>query len=94
MLTLQVTCPEDLLAAVPDHTQSSLEALVREALLVRLYAEGAISSGEGARMLGLSRRAFLNLLGKYNVSIFDESPEAIGIDTEVQLAMAASRFQH
>ena len=44
-----------------------------EALIVRLYALGELSSGEGAESLGISRREFLDLLGHYNVSIFDDT---------------------
>jgi hypothetical protein len=50
-----------------------LAALAREALMVRLYALGDLSSGEGAQARGISRREFLDLLGRYNVSIFDDT---------------------
>ncbi len=40
--------------------------------IVRLYALGELSSGEGAKLLGLTRREFLDLLGQYNVSLFDD----------------------
>ncbi len=46
-------------------------AVIFEALVVRLYALGELSSGEGAKLLGLTRREFLDLLGQYNVSLFD-----------------------
>jgi predicted HTH domain antitoxin len=48
------------------------QALAFEALVVRLYALGELSSGEGAKLLGLTRREFLDLLGQYNVSLFDD----------------------
>jgi len=37
--------------------------------LVKLFELGKVSSGIAARVLGLSRVAFLELLAKYNVSI-------------------------
>jgi predicted HTH domain antitoxin len=40
--------------------------------VVRLYALGELSSGEGAKLLGLTRCEFLSLLGEYNVSLFDD----------------------
>ena len=40
---------------------------LREALVVRLYDLGKLSSGQAARLLGLSRWEFLDLLGRYNV---------------------------
>jgi predicted HTH domain antitoxin len=36
----------------------------------KLYELGKLSSGQAAEVAGLSKRAFLELLGKYNVSIF------------------------
>lgn len=59
--------------AVADRGERELALLAREALVVRLYALGDLSSGEGAELLGISRREFLDLLGRYNVSIFDET---------------------
>jgi predicted HTH domain antitoxin len=52
-----------------------LERLALESLIVRLYALGELSSGEGANLLGISRREFLDLLGLYNVSIFDDATD-------------------
>jgi predicted HTH domain antitoxin len=37
---------------------------------VKLFELGKISSGVAARVLGLSRIDFLELLPKYNVSVF------------------------
>jgi len=37
--------------------------------LVKLYELGKVSSGVAARVLGLSRLDFLELLAKYNVSV-------------------------
>ena len=39
-------------------------------LASRLYEAGKITSGQAAQMVGLSKRAFIELLGKYNVSVF------------------------
>lgn len=55
-----------------DKSQQQLEALAFEALIVRLYVLGELGSGEGATLLGLTRREFLDLLNQYNVSLFDE----------------------
>ncbi len=46
---------------------------LREALVVRLYDLGKLSSGQAARLLGLTRWEFLDLLGRYNVSLFDDT---------------------
>lgn len=65
----------DLPEAVAGKDVAELTALAREALIVRLYALGGLTSGEGAEILGLSRREFLDLLGRYNVSIFDDTAD-------------------
>ena len=39
-------------------------------LAARLYETGRITSGQAAEMVGLSKRSFMELLGKYNVSVF------------------------
>ncbi len=46
----------------------------------KLFEEGLITSGQGAEMVGLSKRAFIELLGKYNVSIFQYDIEEIEED--------------
>ncbi len=55
---------------IPD----SLEMDNREvAMLVatQLYEKGKLSLGQAAEVVGLSKRTFAELLGKYNVSIFN-----------------------
>ena len=51
---------------------TEIQSLAREALLVKLFDLGEISSGWAAEVLGISRREFLDLLGQYGVSSFDE----------------------
>ena len=67
-MQLRLQVPEHL----TDKNQQQLEALAFEALVVRLYALAELSSGEGAKLLGLTRREFLDLLSQYNVSLFDD----------------------
>lgn len=71
MTTVHLDLPNDILD-LPNQTRESLRALAREALLVRLYDQGVITSGWAAQALGLSRREFLDLLGTYRVSEFDD----------------------
>ncbi len=49
-------------------------------LAAKLFDEGIISTGQGAEMVGLSKRAFIEMLGKYNVSIFQYTIEDIEED--------------
>lgn len=44
---------------------------------MRLYDLGELSSGQAADTLGLTRREFLDLLGAYHVSVFDEDTDLI-----------------
>ncbi len=37
----------------------------------RLYEQGKLSIGQAAEVAGLTKRTFAELLGKYNVSIFN-----------------------
>ena len=39
----------------------------------KLYEDGKLSSGQAAEMAGLSKRAFIELLGRYGVSVFSQS---------------------
>jgi predicted HTH domain antitoxin len=55
---------------VPD----TLEVDDREVLMIvatRLYEQGRLSLGQAAEVAGLSKRTFAELLGSYNVSIFN-----------------------
>ena len=39
-------------------------------LAAKMFEMGRLSSGQAAEMVGISKRAFLELLGKFNVSVF------------------------
>ena len=39
----------------------------------KLYEDKKLSLGQAAKMVGLTKRAFIELLGKYGVSIFSSS---------------------
>ena len=49
-------------------------------LAAKLFDEGLISTGQGAEMVGLSKHAFIELLGKYKVSIFQYDIDEIEED--------------
>jgi predicted HTH domain antitoxin len=79
--TVQIEYPEDVLR---DIDESQLRDLAREALFVKLYERGLLSSGRAAQALGMSRWEFLDLLGHSGISIFDD---------EADLAEEARRAQ-
>lgn len=39
----------------------------------KLYEDGTLSSGQAAKIAGLSKRAYIELLGRYGVSVFSTS---------------------
>ncbi len=72
-------------------SKKDVEQLAREALFVRFYERGYISSGKAAELLGISRRAFLDILGQYHVSEFDEE---MNLKQELSNATVACCMQH
>lgn len=46
----------------------------------KLYEEGRLSLGQAAELANLSKRTFAELLGKYNVSIFNYPASDISRD--------------
>ena len=46
----------------------------------RLYEQGKLSLGQAADMVGLSKRTFTELLGTYNVSVFNYPASDISRD--------------
>ena len=49
-------------------------------LASRLYEKGKLSLGQAAEMVGFSKRAFMEILGDYGVSIFNLSEEELDND--------------
>ncbi len=46
-------------------------------LAIKLYEVGKISLGQAAKIAGFSKRAFMEILGQYKVTIFAYSPEEL-----------------
>lgn len=46
---------------------------VKMQLAAHLYDKGIISSGQAADLVGISKREFIETVGRYGVSIFGES---------------------
>jgi predicted HTH domain antitoxin len=46
-------------------------------LVLRRFRQGLISSGKAARILGWSRRQFLDLLGREGIPMYDPSDEEL-----------------
>lgn len=42
-------------------------------IAAKLYEDSKLSSGQAAQIAGLSKRTFIELLGRYGVSVFSKS---------------------
>ena len=48
----------------------------------KLYEEGKLSAGQAAEIAGLSKRTFIEFLGRYGVSVFSTSLPDLESDIE------------
>jgi len=71
MRTIQLNIPNCL--DMKDYDFSMIVA-------VKLYEEAKLSSGQAAQIVGLSKRAFIEMLGKYGVSVFSTSVSDLQAD--------------
>ena len=71
MRTISIDIPEDV-----DLKDFDLSMI----LATKLYEDGKLSSGQAADMVGVSKRTFIELLGKYGVSVFSNSLDELETD--------------
>jgi len=71
MKTLTINIPDTL-----DLDGNEIMMLVA----TRLYEQGKLSLGQAAELAGLSKRTFAELLGRYDVSIFNYPPSDLAKD--------------
>jgi len=72
MKQLNISLPQDL-AWLLKMQDDEFEREFKLLALVKLYELGKISSGVAARTLGMNRVEFLQTLGRYKVSLFNDS---------------------
>jgi predicted HTH domain antitoxin len=77
-MSIQVTIelPEDVLPIL----RTSPDAFVAEmrlAAAIKWYEQGRVSQGKAAELAGLSRQAFIDALGRYDVSPIQTTPEQL-----------------
>lgn len=68
---INITYPESL-AITLRLSGKDFESEIKISSLVKLFELGKVSSGVAARVLGISRVDFLELLAKYNVSVLGQ----------------------
>lgn len=66
---ITVEYPESL-ATTLKLSGKAFQEEIKASALVKLYELGRVSSGTAANVLGISRVDFLDLLAKYQVSVF------------------------
>lgn len=64
MRTIQLNIPDNV--DLKDYDFSMIIA-------AKLYEDAKLSAGQAAEIVGLSKRAFIEMLGKYGVSVFSTS---------------------
>jgi predicted HTH domain antitoxin len=73
MKTFQVELPEEL---------GWSEADLRLFVAAKLYEAGKLTAGKAAESVGLTKRAFLESIGRFGVSIFQYNGEELLNDVE------------
>jgi len=73
MRRIQVNIPESL--DLEDYDLSMIIA-------TKLYEDAKLSAGQAAEIAGLSKRAFIEMLGKYGVSVVSSSTSDLHNDIE------------
>ena len=72
----------------------SAEEICREVptlLVLKRFRQGLISSGKAAKILGLSRRDFLDLLAKEGVAIYDPSDSDLAAEFDTIQRLSGSK---
>lgn len=70
--TISIEYPEYLANSLRLETKD-FKIEIKTSSLIKLFELGRVSSGTAAKVLGITRVDFLDLLAKYNVSVFCES---------------------
>ncbi len=73
MKTIQINVPNDI--GLNDYDYSMI-------LAAKLYEDARLSAGQAAQIAGLSKRAFIELLGKFSISVFSKSIEDLHNDIQ------------
>lgn len=64
---------------IPDNV--NLEGYdIKMAVAAKLYEDGKLSAGQAAEIAGVTKRTFIELLGRYGVSLFSNSVDDLMTD--------------
>jgi len=70
---------ETITIKIPDQIDSKIFD-VQTYLAAKLYEDAILSAGQAAEIAGISKRAFIEMLGHYGVSVFSESVNGLKSD--------------
>ncbi len=71
---------KSLIIEIPENVN---ENKFRMSIAANLFDQGILSSGQAAKLAGVSKREFLENVGKYGVSIFNESEEDLRAEIDL-----------
>ncbi|WP_413175897.1 UPF0175 family protein [Anabaena azotica] len=75
-ININVELPNDVFSALRSNPETFVKEM-RLAAAVKWYEVGMISQSKAAEIAGVSRHQFLEALDKYNVSLFQVTPEEL-----------------
>lgn len=67
-------------------TKPEIEQHIRLMAALKMFELGKISSGKAAELAGMSRVEFLEICGRYRVSIFNYSEEELEAELQAELS--------
>lgn len=73
MKTISINLPDFI-----DLNEKEIKLLIA----TKLYEEGKLSIGEAAQLAELSKRAFIEILGRFDVSLFNYNAEELRNDVK------------
>lgn len=82
------------LASFLGSTSSEVERRVAEALVLELFRQHDISTGKGARLLGMDYLAFVRWAGERGVPFIDMTPEEWQQELRTISAISEMRMNH
>jgi predicted HTH domain antitoxin len=81
--TIEIAVPAEVVGTPIEKDYSdTVQQIIREQTVLRLYREHKISTGRGAKMLGMTIYDFIQFLSSHQVSIFNYSEEELLADVE------------
>ena len=75
-IRVELDLPREVLDAL-EVAEHEAHAQLKRLIVLELFREERISSGKAAEFLGLSKEAFIHLLGHYGIPYFTEHPDEL-----------------